>query len=181
MASKRLNHQFLWDAKPSHETQRALNLQWVLLSLLLLQSAEVRVFRSVAQSCLTLCDCIDCSTPGFPVPHQLPELAQTHVIESVIPSNHLILCRPLLPPSVFPSIRVFPSESVLPIRRPKYWGFSFSISPSNEYSGLIAFRIDWFDLFAVQGTLKSLPPTPQIFSCSIIQPEQLYSIIPLCD
>ena len=78
-------------------------------------------------------------------------------IESVMPSNHLILCRPLLlPPSVFPSIRVFSNESVLQIKWPKYWSFSFSISPSNEYSGLISFRMDWLDLLAVQGTLKSL-------------------------
>ena len=77
-------------------------------------------------------------------------------IESVMPSNHLILCHPLLLPSIFPSIRVFPNESILHIRWPKYWSFSFSISPSNEYSGLIFFRIDWFDLLAVQGTLKSL-------------------------
>jgi len=79
-------------------------------------------------------------------------------IESVMPSNHLILCHPLfLLPSIFPSIRVFSNESVLCIRWPKYWSFSFSISPSNEYSGLISFRIDWFDLLAVQRTLKSLP------------------------
>ena len=78
-------------------------------------------------------------------------------IESVMPFNHLILCRPLLPPpSIFPSIRVFSNESALPIRWPKYWSFSFSISPSNEYSGLISFRMDWLDLLAVQGTLKSL-------------------------
>ena len=78
-------------------------------------------------------------------------------IELVMPSNHLIFCRLLLlPPSVFPSIKVFSSESVLHIRWPKYWSFSFSISPSSEYSGLISFRIDWFDLLAVQGTLKSL-------------------------
>ena len=78
-------------------------------------------------------------------------------IESVMPSNHLILCFPLLfPPSIFPSIRVFSNESVLHIRWPKYWSFSFRISPSNEYSGLISFRIDWLDLLAVQGTLKSL-------------------------
>ena len=76
-------------------------------------------------------------------------------IESVMPSNHLILCRPLLPPSIFPSIRVFSNESVLPIRWSKYWSFSFSISPSNECSGLISFRMDWLDLLAVQGTLKS--------------------------
>ena len=84
----------------------------------------------------------------------LPKLMST---ESVMPSNHLILCRPLLlPPSVFPSIRVFSDESVLHIRWPKYWSFSFSISPSNEYSGLISFRIDWLDLLAFQGALKSL-------------------------
>ena len=77
-------------------------------------------------------------------------------IDSVMPSKHLILCRPLLPASIFPSIRVFSSESVLHIRWPKYWSFSFSISPSSEYSGLISFRIDWLDLLAVQGTLKSL-------------------------
>ena len=78
-------------------------------------------------------------------------------IEWVMPSNHLILCHPLLhPPSIFPSIRVFSNESVIGIRWPKYWRFSFSISPSNDYSGLISFRIDWFDLLAVQGTLKGL-------------------------
>ena len=77
-------------------------------------------------------------------------------MRSVMPSNHLILCRPLLLPSVFPSIRVFPNELVLHIRRPKYWSFSFSISPSNDYLGLISFRMDWLDLLAVQGTLKSL-------------------------
>ena len=77
-------------------------------------------------------------------------------IESVMPSNHLILCHPLLLPSIFHSIRVFSNESVLQIRWPKFWSFSFSISPSNEYSGLISFSIDWFDLLTVQGTLKSL-------------------------
>ena len=92
-------------------------------------------------------------------------------IELVMPSNHLILCRPLLLlPSIFPSIRVFSNESALCIRHPKYWSFSFSISPSNEYSGLISFRIDWFDLLVVQGTLKSLlqhhSSKPSIFQCS---------------
>ena len=97
------------------------------------------------------------STPGLPVHHQLPEFPQTLSIKSVMPSNHLILCHPLLLlPSVFPSIRVFSDESTLRIRWPKYWTFSFSISPSNEYSGLISFRMDWVDLLAVQGTLKSL-------------------------
>ena len=88
----------------------------------------------------------------YPCPHRLPELTQLMSTESVMPPNHLI-CRPLLP-SIFPSIRVFSSESVLPIRWPKYW--SFSISPSDEYSGLISFRMDWLDLLAVQRTLKSL-------------------------
>ena len=83
-------------------------------------------------------------------------LLQLMSIESVMPSNHLILCRPLLLPSIFPSIRVFSNESALHIRWPKFWSFSFNISPSNEYSGLISFRIDWFHLLAVQGTLKSL-------------------------
>ena len=107
---------------------------------------------------------MDCSTPGFPGLHQASlaftiswSLLKLMPVESVMPSNRLILCRPLLlPPSIFPSIRVFSSESVLHIRWPKYWSFSFSISPSNEYSGLISFRMDWLDLLAVQGTLKSL-------------------------
>jgi len=100
---------------------------------------------------------MDCSMPGLPVHQQLPELAQTHIHRSVMPSNHLILCHPLLlPPSIFPSIRVFSNESVLRIRWPKYWSFSLSISPSNVYSGLISFRVDWFDLLAVQGTFKGL-------------------------
>ena len=77
-------------------------------------------------------------------------------IESMIPSNHLILCRPLLLPSIFPNIRLFSNESALPIKWPKYWSFSFSMRPSSEYSGLISFRTDWFDLLAVQGTLKNL-------------------------
>ena len=103
------------------------------------------------------CDPMDCSTPGFPVHHQLPSLLKLMSIKSVMASNHLILCRPLLLlPSIFPSIRVFPKESVLCIRWPKDLSFSFSISPSNEYLGLISFRIHWFDILAVQGTLKSL-------------------------
>ena len=110
---------------------------------------------SVAQPCPTLCNPMDCSTPGFPsISWSLLKLMS---IESVMPFNHFILCRPLLlPPSIFPSIRVFSNESVLRIRWPKYWSFSFNISPSSEYSGLISFRIDWFDHFAIQGTLKSL-------------------------
>ena len=112
---------------------------------------------SVAQLCLTLCDPMDHSTPRFLSVTNSWSLLKLMSIESVMPSNHLILCRPLLlPPSIFPSIRVFSNESVLPIRRLKYWSFSFSINASNEYSGLISFRIDWFDLLAVQGILKSL-------------------------
>ena len=101
--------------------------------------------------------------------------------ESVMPSSHLILCRPLLlPPSIFPSIRVFSNESVLQIRWPEYWSFSFSISPSNEYSGLISFRMDWLDLLAVQGTLKSLlqhhSSKASILPCSAFFIVQLTSI-----
>ena len=107
------------------------------------------MFSLVTQSYLTLCDSMDCGTPGFPVHHQLPELTQTHV--------HRVWHPRLLLPSVFLCIRVFSNESVLQIRWPEYWSFSFSISPSNEYSGLISFRIEWLDLLAVQGTLKSLP------------------------
>ena len=110
---------------------------------------------------------MDCSRPGFPVLHYLPEFAQTHVhwVDDAIQP-----CHPLSPllllPSIFPSIRVFSSESALHIRWPKYWSFSLRISPSNEYSGLISFRTDWFDLFAVQGTLKESSPTPQFKSIS---------------
>ena len=114
-------------------------------------------FGSVPQLCLTLCNPMNHSTPGLPVHHQLPESIQTHSVESVMPSNHLILRRPILfLPSIFPSIKVFSSESALCIRWPKYWRFSFNTSPSNEHSGLISFRMDWLDLLAVQGTLKSL-------------------------
>ena len=96
------------------------------------------------------------STPGLPVHHQLPEFTQTHV-HPVMPSSHLILCRPvLLMPPIPPSIRVFPSESPLHMRWPKYWSFSFGISPSNEHLGLISFRMDWLDRLAVQGTHESL-------------------------
>ena len=114
-------------------------------------------FSSGAQSYLTLCVPMDCSLPGFPVHHQLLELVQTHVhrvSDIILPSYPLLSPSP--PPSTFPSIRVFSNESTLRMRWPKYWSFSFSISPSNEYSGLISFRMDCFDLFAVQGTLKSL-------------------------
>ena len=106
-------------------------------------------FSSVAQSSLTLCNPMDCSMPDLPtftIPLSLLKLMS---IESVMPSNHLVLCRPLLlPPSIFPSIRVFSKESVLRIRWPKYWSFSFSISPSKEHPGPISFRMDWLDLLA---------------------------------
>ena len=112
---------------------------------------------SVTDLCPALCDSRDFSTPGFPVLHCLPRLHKPMSIESGMASSHLILCRPLLLlPSDLPSIRVLASESVLHIRWPKYWSFSFSISPSNKHLELISFRIDWFDLLAVQATLKSL-------------------------
>ena len=119
---------------------------------------------SVTQSCRTRCGPMDFRTRGFPVLYHLPEQQQQQSLlklresttESMMTSNHFILCRSLLLlPSIFPSIRVFSNESALHIRWPKYWSFSFSINPSNEYSGLISFRIDWFDLLVVQSTLKS--------------------------
>ena len=114
-------------------------------------------YSSVTQSCPTLCDPMDCSTPGFPVHHQLPEYIQTHVhwVSDAIQPSYA-LSSPLLPPLIFPSIRVFSNESVLHIRWPKYWSFSFSISLSKEHPGLISFGMDRLDLLAVQGTLKSL-------------------------
>ena len=123
----------------------------------LLQCMKVKSESEVVQSCPTLSDPMDCSMSGFPVLHHLPKFAGRLIsIESMMLSNHLILyCPLLLLPSVFPSIKVFSNELALHIR-PKYWSFSFSISPSNESSGLISFRIDWFDLLAVQGTFKSL-------------------------
>ena len=99
---------------------------------------------------------MDCSTPGLPVHHQLLEFTQIHVHRVSDASSHLSLCRPLLLPSVFSSIRVFSNESVLRVRWPKYWRFSFSISPSNEHPGLISLRMDWLDLLAVLGTLQRL-------------------------
>ena len=122
--------------------------------------------------------------PGLPIHHQLPSntILKLMSIELVMPSNHLILCRPLLlPPSVFLNIRVFSYESVLHIRWPKYWSFSFSNSPSSEYSGLISFRMEWMDILAVQGTLKSLlqhhSSKASILRCSaffIVQLSNLY-------
>ena len=114
-------------------------------------------FSSVAQSCPTLCDPMNRSMPGLPVHHHLRGSLRLTSIESVMPSSHLILCHPfLLLPSIPHNIRVFSNELTLFMRWPKYWSFSFSISPSNEHPGLISFRMDWLDLLAVQGTLKSL-------------------------
>jgi len=111
---------------------------------------------SVPKSCITLCSPMGCSTPGFPVLHHRPEFAQAHVHWVGDAIQLVILCRPLLLlSSIFPNMRVFSNESALWIRWPKYWSFSFSISPSSEYSGLISFRMDWFGFLAVQGTLKS--------------------------
>jgi len=126
-------------------------------------------WRSVTQLCPTLCDPVDCSTLGFPV-HHLPELAQTHVhwVNDAIQPSHPLLSPS--PASIFSSIRVFFNESALHIRWPNYWSFSYSISPSNEYSGLISFRMDWFAVLEVQGILKSLPQhhssKASIFQCS---------------
>ena len=125
------------------------------------------------QSCPTFCNTMDYSMPGLPVHHQPPELAQIMSIESVMPSNQFILCLPLLLlPSVFPSIRVFSNESLLCIRWPKYWSSSFSIHPSNEYSELLSFRIDWLDLLAVQGTLS------RVFSSTTVEEHQFFGALP---
>ena len=125
---------------------------------LLLHSRVLSVqFSSVTQSCLTLCDPMNCSMPGLPVHHKLPEFTQTHahrVGDAIQPSHPLSSPSPLTPNP--PSIRVFSNESALRMRWPKYWRFSFNISPSNEHPGLISFRMDWLDLLAVQRTLKSL-------------------------
>ena len=120
------------------------------------------------KSCPTLCDPMNGSTPGFPVLHYLPELAQTHFYWV----GDAILCHPLLfLPSIFPSIRVFSNESTLCIKWPKYWSFSFSISPFNEYSGLISFRINWFDLLVSKGLSR-------IFSNTTVQKHQFFGTQP---
>ena len=120
-------------------------------------------FSSVAESCATFCNPMDCSTPGFPIHHQLLELAQTHVkwVSDAIQPSHPLSSTSHLP-SIFSSIRVFSTELVLCIRRPKYWSFRFTITPSNEYSVLISFRIDWFDLLA--GDSQDSSPTLQFKS-----------------
>ena len=122
-----------------------------------LNTLQFSSVSSVTQSCPTLCNPMNRSTPGLPVHHQLRSSPRLTSIESVMPSSHLILCRPLfLLPPIPPSIRVFSNESILHMRWPKYWSFSLSIIPSKEISGLISFGMDWLDLLAVQGTLRSL-------------------------
>ena len=119
--------------------------------------ATVSSVQFSLSACLTLCDPMDCSTPGLPVHHQLPEFTQSqvHLVSDAIQLSHPLLTL-LLPPWIFPSIRVFSNKSILHIRRPKNWSFGFSISPSSEYAGLIFSRIDYLNFLAVQGTLKSL-------------------------
>ena len=141
---------------------------------------------SITQLCLTLWDSMDCSMPSFPVHHYLSELAQPHVhwvgdaIQSHLRGGNFILCHPLLlPPSIFPSIRVFSNESVLRIKWKNNWSFSFSISPSNEYSGLISFRNNWFDPLAVPLISKGLSrvffsPAPQFKRIHSLMPSLLY-------
>ena len=130
--------------------------------------------RSVAQSCPTLCDPMNRSTPGLPITNSRSSLKLTS-IELVMPSSHLILCHPLLIlPPIPPSVRIFSSESILHMKWPKYWSFSFSIIPAKEIPGLISFRMDWLDLHADQGTLKS-SPTPHFKSINSLALSFLYS------
>ena len=130
---------------------------YLISSYIFISLFEFSSVHSVAQSCPTLCDPMNCSMPGLPVHHQLLEFTQAHVHRVRDAIQPLILCRPLLLlPSIPPSIRIFSNESTLRMRWPKYWSFSFSIIPSKEHPGLISFRMDWLDLLAVQGTLKSL-------------------------
>ena len=143
-SSEVVSHPFIWNMFLCHLTLSKLLLVFICCC-------------SVAQSCLTLCNPMDYSISDFPVLHHLLEFAQTHGswVGDAIQTSHP-LSPPLVLPSILPSIRVFSNELTLYIRWQKYWHFSFSISPSNKYSGLIYFRIDWFDLLAVQGTLKTL-------------------------
>ena len=129
---------------------------------------------SATKSCPILCDPLNCSMLGSPSFSISQSLLKLMSVESVMPSSRLVLCRPLLLPSGFPSIRGFSNESALCIRWPKCWSFSFSISPSNEYSELISFRMDWLDLLAVQGTLKSLQQ--RIAKASILQPSAFFMV-----
>ena len=145
--------------KPNCVWNTFVNLNWV--------SRHSVQFSSVAQSCPTLSDPMDCS-PGLPFHHQLPELLKFMSIELVMPSHHLILfCLHLFLLSIFPSIRVFSKESVLRMRWPKYWSFSCNISPSNEYKGLISFRMGWLDLFLSKGISR-------VFSNTTVQKHQFF-------
>ena len=128
----------------------------------------IHILLLFTQSCPSLCDPVDSSVPGFPILHYLPDLLRLMSIELMVTSNHLILsCPLLLMPSIFPSIRVFSSESPLHIRGLKYWSFNFSTGPFHECSELISFKIDWFDLLAVQGTVKESSLAPQFKSICI--------------
>ena len=142
------------------------------------QTSVSQAVSSVAQSCLTLCDPMDCSTPGFPVHHQFPEPSQTHVhwVSDAIQPFHPLLS-PSPPDFILSQHQGLFKWVIFPVRWPKYWSFSFSVSPSNEYSGLISFRMDWLDLLAVQGTFKSLlqhhSSKASIFQCSAFFTVQL--------
>ena len=139
------------------------------LKLKIVNGLSVQIVQFSHSSCTSLCDPMDCSTSGPPVHHQLLEFTQTHVHWLGDAINHLILCRPLLlPPSIFPSIRVFSNESALPIRWPKYWSFSFNISPSNEHPGLISFRMDWWISLQSKGLSR-------VFSNTTVQKHQFFS------
>ena len=145
------------DALSNHHGQHNISFPVLFYYIALLLYFILHKFSSVAQSCLTLCDPMNCRTPGLPIHHQLLESTQTHVhrVGDAIQPSHP-LSSPSSPAPIPPSIRVFSNESDLPIRWPKYWSFSFNISPSNKHPGLISFRMDWLNLLAVQRTLKSL-------------------------
>ena len=149
----------MWDliSPASDQTTTPEIEEWILNHWITREVPSVQ-FSSVTQSCLTLCNPMDCSMPGLPLHHQLLEFTRTHIhqVGDAIQPSHPLSSPLLLPPSIFPNIRVISNESVLRIRWSKYWSFIFSISPSNEYSGLISFRIDWLNLLALQGALKSL-------------------------
>ena len=152
-----LHGQYYLQTLPLSHSAEPLRAFWAFSTSLYNWNAHHIYCCSVTQSCSILCDPMDCSTPGFPVLHHLLELVQTHVhwVSDAIQPSHPLSSPP--PPAFnLSQHQVFSNESALCIRWPRYWSFGFSISPSNEYSGLISFRIDWFDLLAVQGTLKSL-------------------------
>ena len=134
---------FQWIFPTQESNWGLLHCRWILHQLSYQGSPKCEVKVKAAQSCPTLCDPMNCSTPGLPVHHQLRSSPKLTSIESVMPSSHLILCRPLLLlPSIFPSIRVFSNESALRMRWPKYWSFSFNVGPSSEHPGLISYRMD---------------------------------------